>query len=153
MKTIKIGEEEYSLCENAEDLSIKRFVHLKEYMMYKQTGVNAPDLMKTLQRFIDGYDNESKSEMLITIYDYLTGTKQVAELLDADQMVFGIIAFEKGEDVNLFSESTCKEKLARMNDNGLTQGLVEESVENFIKTSSTHFVSSLKTSLMGVEEK
>ena len=54
----------------------------------------------------------------------------------------------RDEDKINFDETLAKEKLERWNNNGLTQKIVEESVTNFIKASSAHFVTSLQVSLM-----
>ena len=148
MKKIKIGDTEYNQAETAEDLSIKRFTNLKEYLVYKETGVAAPNLIETIRGFVQGFDNESKSQMLITLHNYFTGLQQLSENKDADQMIFSIITFDAEEDKTNFDETLAKEKLERWNKDGLTQKIVEESVENFIKASSAHFVTSLRTSLM-----
>ncbi len=148
MKKIKIGETEYEQAETAEDLSIKRFTDLKHYIIYKETGVAAPNLIETIRGFIQGFDNESKSEMLITLHNYFTGLQQINDGGDPDQMMFALITFEKDEDRTKFDETLAKDKLKRWNEQGLTQKTVEESVTNFIQASSAHFVTSLRTSLM-----
>lgn len=148
MKKIKIGNTEYQQAETAEDLSIKRFTNLKEYLIYKETGVAAPSLIETIRGFIQGFDNESKSQMLITLHNYFTGLQQLTDSKDADQMIFAIMTFDKDEDKINFDETLAKEKLERWNNDGLTQKIVEESVTNFIKASSAHFVTSLQVSLM-----
>ncbi len=148
MKKIKIGNTEYQQAETAEDLSIKRFTNLKEYLIYKETGVAAPSLIETIRGFIQGFDNESKSQMLITLHNYFTGLQQQLGNKDADQMIFAIMTFDSDEDKINFDETLAKEKLERWNNDGLTQKIVEESVTNFIKASSAHFVTSLQVSLM-----
>ena len=148
MKKIKIGNTEYQQAETAEDLSISKYTDFKRFMIYKQTGVNTPDLINTIQGFVAAYDKESKSQMLITLHDYFSGLKQVDEKFDADQMLFALITLDKNEDKTKFNETLAKEKLERWNNDGLTQKIVEESVTNFIKASSAHFVTSLQVSLM-----
>ena len=148
MKKVTIGGKEYEQAETAEDLGIKRFTDLKHYLIYKETGVAAPNLIDTIRGFIQGFDNESKSEMLITLHNYFTGLQQVNESQDPDQMMFALITFDKEEDRTKFDETQAKEKLERWNKDGLTQKIVEESVGNFIKASSAHFVTSLRASLM-----
>ena len=86
--------------------------------------------------------------MLITLHNYFTGLQKLTDGTDADQMMFAIMTFDKEEDKNNFDETKAKEKLDRWNNNGLTQKIVEESVTNFIKASSAHFVTSLQVSLM-----
>ena len=148
MKKIKIGKKEYEICETAEDLPIKRANALKEYMTYKMLKVDVPDLVQTLQRFMQNYDNESKSQMIITLNDYLTGMRMVQGHKDPDQLAFAVITKTKGEEWFNFDESKGIEKLDEMANEGLTQGLVDKEVENFIKASSTHWVTYFRESLL-----
>lgn len=147
MKKIDIGGTEYEQAETAEDLSISKYTDFKRFMIYKQTGVNTPDLINTIQGFVAAYDKESKSQMLITLHDYFSGLKQVDEGFDADQMLFALITLDEDENVNKFDETLAKEKLERWNNNGLTQKIVEESVTNFMKASSTRYASFLQQTL------
>lgn len=152
MRTIKIGEVEYQQLETAEDLSVERYAILKEYILYKETGVDTPSLSRTITGFVHGFDNESKAHMLTTLYDFLIGTNRAVEKVDADQLVFSLITLEEGEDVNSTNEGFLKEKLKRMNANGLTQSVVEETVENFISSSSTHFVTFFLQNMRAMRE-
>ena len=147
MKTIKIGNEKYKQIETAEDLPIQRYAMLKEYVIWKETGVDTPNLVTTITKFVHGFDNESKAAMLTSLYDYMTGIKQAKEEIDADQMIFALITLEDDEDQTKTNDGFLKEKLGRMNANGLTQKVVEETVENFIQASSAHFVSYFRESM------
>lgn len=135
MRTIKIGEQEYQLCENAEDLGIKRYNELKALLVLKETGVSIPSLIDTWQKRMRAYDNESKSEMVIADYNFLLGLNKIEEREDTDQMIFSLICNESGEDGNKYDYTKGKEKLDRMAANGLTQGFVKKEVEDFIKGS------------------
>lgn len=148
MRTVKIGDKEFEQIETAEDLSVGRYTLLKEFIQWKETGVNTPSLVQTLAKFVHGFDNASPSQMLITMHDYLTGTEQLANGIDYDQMIFALITLEKDEDKNNTTDGHLREKIARFNALGLTQGLVEETVENFIQGSSAHFVSYFRENLM-----
>lgn len=147
MKTIKIGSTKYKQIETAEDLPIQRYAMLKEYVIWKETGVDAPSMVDTFTKFVQGYDTESKSAMFVSLYDYMTGIKQAKDQVDADQMIFSLITLENDEEETKTNDGFLKEKLARMNANGLTQKVVEETVENFIQASSAHFVSYFKESM------
>jgi hypothetical protein len=147
MKTIKIGDTKYKQIETAEDLSVQRYAMLKEYIIWKETGVDTPNLADTITKYVHAFDNESKAAMLTTLYDYMTGIKQAREQVDADQMIFALITLESDEDMIKTNDGFLKEKLARMNENGLTQKVVEETVENFIQASSAHFVSFFKENM------
>lgn len=139
MKTwrIKPDGKEYKLAENADDLSVRRFAQLKAFLIQKQTGVNIPSIISAMQGFIKGFDSGSKSEMLITLYNYAGGLQKIEALEDADQMIFSVICFDKDEVVSKYDETQAKEKLTRMNEEGLTQGQVVKEVEDFIKGSPT----------------
>lgn len=147
MKKVTIGKEKYEQCETAEDLPIKRYTALKHYMIYKETGVTIPSLINTVAGFVRGFDNESKADMLITLHNYVTGLNQIKDDFDPDQMVYALITFEKDEDRNLVDETRLKEKIEKWSNDGLTQGLVEETIKGFIQASTTHFVSSLQMNL------
>ena len=152
MKKIKIGKKEWEICETAEDLPIKRYTALKHYLMYKQLGVDVPDLNVTLERFVRNFDNERKAQMIITLNDYVTGAKMVEDGKDPDQLAFAVITFDKDEDKLNFDESKGFVKLEEMANEGLTQKVVEEEVKAFIQASSAHFVTYLRESLMGQME-
>lgn len=147
MKKVTIGKQKYEQCETAEDLPIKRYTALKHYMIYKETGVTIPSLINTISGFVKGFDRESKADMLITLHNYVTGLQQVNDDYDADQLVFALITFDKDEDKTKVDETILKEKIDRWNKDGLTQGLVEETVANFINQSMTHFITSFQTNL------
>ena len=137
MKTYKIPgtKTELELAENAEDLSLKRYAHLKEFLIMKDTGVSANSLADTLIGFYKGFDNKSPSEMLIVLNNYVTGLKQVRDLEDADQYIFSLICFEKDEDKKTYDKTKGKEKIDRLNLAGLKQGELVSQVEAFIKGS------------------
>ncbi len=146
MKTITIGKKKYELAENAEDLSVKRFRDLKQYMIYRETGLDAPSLMKMLREFIDGFDNDRRSQMLLSMHNYLTGLATIEQDKDANQLMFALITFDENEDPTQFDETKAKAKIEEMNKNGLKQGFVEETVVNFITASSAHFLSYFRES-------
>ncbi len=137
MKTYRIPgtETELDLMVNADDLSLYRYAHLKEFLIQKETGVAVPQLTDTMRGFVKGFDNKSPSEMLIELYNYISGIKTVQGLEDADQYIFSLICLEKGEDPTQFDKGKAKEKIKRFNDAGLKQGELCAQVESFIKGS------------------
>ena len=152
MKTIKIGKSEYRLAESAEDISIRRFVELKSCLIQKETGVAVPSLIKAIQGFIKGFDTQSKSEMLISLYNYVGGLQKVESMEDAEQMIFSLICYEKDEDETKYDKTQAKEKLERMNKEGLKQGIVIKEVESFIKGSPILSGLYLVRSLLNLKE-
>jgi len=149
MKTIKIGLVDCELAENAEDLSLKRYAQLKEFLLQKETGVSLPSLSDAIRGFIRGFDTNSKAEMLISLHNYFSGIKSVEALEDADQLIFSIICYEKDEDKNEYDKTKAKEKLARWNKAGLKQGVISKASDDFIKgspiLSSLYLVTSLRS--------
>lgn len=132
MRTITIGTKEYRLIETAEELNIKRYNELEAFLIYKQTGVQANDLTNAMQGFIKGFDDNSKSKMLLSLHEYLTGIKEIEDRNNADQRIFSLICLEPDEDPNTYNAGLAIEKLERLSAEGLTQGYVKEAVENFI---------------------
>lgn len=139
MKTyqIKEGGTKYQLAEKAEDLSLKRYAQLLEFLAYKETGVPIPSLINTLRGFVKGFDDNSKSQMLITLHNYVTGASKVTEQEEPNQLIFSLICFEDGEDQTNYDKTKAKEKLTRMNKEGLIQEQVIKIVENFLVGSPT----------------
>lgn len=152
MKTWKIkeGGKEYRIAENADDLSTWRFIHLKEFLVQRETGIAIPSLIKAVQGFIKGFNANNQAEMLITLYNYLGGIQKVDEMEDATQMIFTVICLEQGEDDTKYDKGMAKEKLKRMSDEGLKQGQVVREVESFIKGSPILSSLYLAKSLVGL---
>lgn len=153
MKKIKIGEKEYNLIETAEELSVRRYAQLKEFLIQKETGASITSLTETFQRFVKNYDNESKAGMLLTLANYISGLKQVEIGEDADQLIFTLIVLEEGEDATKYDKTLAKEKLSRFNADGLKQGFVDKIVLDFIRASQLLLNYYLTMGLMGLEKK
>jgi hypothetical protein len=153
MKTIKIGETDYFLTETAEELSIKRYTELEALMVFKITGVQIPSLVEAMRGFIAGFDENSKSKMLISLKDYHTGLLEIQNKNNADQLIYSLIVLEENEDSTEYNAGLAKEKLERMNKDGLTQKVVRETVDAFIVASPLLYAQSLLMSLEGQKTK
>ena len=94
-----------------------------------------PSLIDNYKNKLRAYDNESKADMLIADYNFLLGLTNIEKREDTDQMIFGLICNEKGEEINKVDATKIKEKLDRMSENGLTQGFVKKEVEDFLQGS------------------
>ncbi len=53
MKTINIGETEYSLCENMSDIYDSRFMTFKQYLLQSIEKIDKPLFQATMQRWKD----------------------------------------------------------------------------------------------------
>jgi hypothetical protein len=153
MRTIKIGETDYFLTETAEELSIKRYTELEALMVFKMTGVQIPSLVEAMRGFIAGFDENSKSKMLISLKDYHTGLLELQSKNNADQLIYSLIVLEEDEDSTEYNAGLAKEKLDRMNKDGLTQKVVRETVDAFIVASPLLYAQSLLMSLEGQKTK
>ena len=137
MKTIQISDTEIEQAENADDLPIQRYIAIKEQIIYKASGMDIPSIVKTFESVIKQFDNESRSGMLIALYDFINGLKKVQSGDDPDQMIFALMTFEKDENKHNADTTKLKEKLKRYAELGLLQKQVREATENFIKASPT----------------
>lgn len=146
MKKLTIGNITVDCCETAEDLPIKRAVAMKEYILYKERGLDIPSLVKTFKGFIQAFDEKSPSQMLISMMDFVKGAENIVKGEDPDQMLFALITFEDGEDKGNTDKTLLKNKLERLSKEGLSQGLVEKEVENFMKGWQPHLSSYFQTS-------
>jgi hypothetical protein len=153
MKTIKIGKTDYFLTETAEELSIKRYTELEALMVFKMTGVQIPSLVEAMRGFIAGFDENSKSKMLISLKDYHTGLLEIQNKNNSDQLIYSLIVLEENEDSTEYNSGLAKEKLDRMNKDGLTQKVVRETVDAFIVASPLLYAQSLLMSLEGQKMK
>lgn len=122
----------WEIIETAEEMNIKRFVYFKQYYIHRETGVPLPSIVEAMKKFYLSFDKDSKSGMLIAIYDYLKGIEQVSEHEDPDQILFALICNKEGEDTKDWSKKIANKKLEELSALGLTQGQVKEEVENFI---------------------
>lgn len=151
MKTIKINDVEIEQAENADDLPIQRYIAIKEQVIYKASGMDIPSIVKTFESVIKQFDNESRSGMLIALYDFINGLKKAQAGDDPDQIIFALMTFEKNEYKFSADNTKLKEKLKRYAELGLLQKQVKEAVENFIQASpelSTIFIQSSSTPAM-----
>ena len=155
METFKIkpdADKEYKLIKTAEELSVRRYAQLKEFLIQKETGVPIPSLIDTLRGFIKNFDNDSKAGMLITLNNYFMGVTQVGQGEDIDQMIFTVICLDKEENEKEYDKEQAKEKLKRMNEEGLTQGVIAREVENFLKGSPILLSYYLAKGLMSLKQ-
>ena len=132
MKSYKIGDADYKLCETAEDLSIVRYNELKVFMIQKDAGIDLPSLMENYKQRMQAYNTQSIPDLVIADYNFINGLQTVMDRTDSEQMIFALIVLEDGEEQTKFDRTQAREKLKRMNEQGLTQGEVSKVVKDFI---------------------
>lgn len=132
MKSYVIGKTKTRICESIEDLNIKRYVAVKQFMITQESGYDLPSLRKIFTDLKDNFDEKKASKMLLTIYEYIISIKHVQEMDDADQMIFALITLDEGEQPDYVDKTHLKEKLNKYAAEGLTQGEIKREVANFI---------------------
>jgi len=133
MKDYTIGRKTtVKLCENLDEISIKRWTAVQQYMITKQTGSDLVDVKDFWTKFCQSFDANSPSQMFIHAHDWVHGLSLVERGDNPDQFIFGLITLEEGEEMHSYEPDFLREKLKRYSKAGLNQGEVKREVENFI---------------------
>ncbi len=133
MKDLKIGKAlTVKLAENLDEISIKRWTAIQQYMMVVQTGADVVDIKEFWTKFCQEMDRNSPSQMFIRAHNWIYGLSLVERGDNPDQFIFALITFEEEEDTTQYNREFISKKLERYNEAGLTQGEVKREVENFI---------------------
>jgi len=133
MKDITIGKNlTIKLAENLDEISIKRWTAIQQYMMVVQTGVDSANIKEFWTKFCQEFDRNSPSQMYMRAHDWLYGLSLVERGDNPDQFIFALITFEENEDASEYQPEFIRKKLERFNKAGLMQGDVKREVENFI---------------------
>jgi hypothetical protein len=152
MKEVTIGGVVYHQCETIEDMTIKRFKSLKEYLVKSQFGMDIADVKNMFQGFIEGFDRESKSQMLISLYNFVNGLTAIEDGVDYNEMIYTVMTYGKEEDRGGFDETVAKKKLEVWNAGGLDPKTVKDTVEGFVKASPELWKYFFQTNLETQEE-
>lgn len=139
MKKISIGKQEFLIAETIADISAKRYVSLKAYIVMDETGLTIPKLIEAFSKFVSAFDRDSKSGMFTSIYDYIKGLEKIRDSEDNQQMMFALICYLDEEETNpdlpaykKTDTTFLKEKLEKFYDAGLTHKQVQEEVLSFL---------------------
>lgn len=139
MKELTIGLKTYHLMEDVYDINDKRFNYFKMYLLKSLEGIDRPLFTETHQKATD-LMNAHKYLQANGLYEnYLKSIEQDGYNDDALSRCFALICLTDSEDQLNTDENYLNEKLADMWANGLTRGLVEESVQNFTIASPQSF--------------
>lgn len=139
MKKIKIGKKEYSLCENIFDINDERFNMFKQYFLQVIEKLDKPLFIETFAKYVKYHDAGQHSDGLIEWYNFKKAIDLKQLDYDAYSFCFCLICLNQNEDQRNLSEDYQLEKLKELRENGLSRGLVEEAVENFMKASPKTF--------------
>lgn len=132
MKSLEIGSLKVKLAETLEDINIKRFTAVKQWVVAKDCGMDLPLNRNVFVSVIRAFNESNSAEMLIKLNDHVAGLRNVAENTDANQMIFALATLEDGEDSASTDETLLKEKLERFANAGLTQWQCKQYAEDFI---------------------
>lgn len=133
MKTRKFKEGSIKICETIDDINIKRFMAMKEWIIYKESGMSMPSLKELYVDTLNAFDSEKPSRIVIGLHDQIRAINFVENGFDPDQMLFALMSVEEGEDVTVTDHTQLKEKCDRLAKLGLSQGEAVQEVANFIK--------------------
>jgi len=139
MKDLVIGEKTYQLCEGVEDFYDIRFPKFLNYLRMSIEGIDKPLFAATMQRAEKFMDKGEFHRAWKEFMNYQMAIEMPETSSTGLSMCFALIVLEEGEDQSNVDEGLLKKKLERMRNDGLTRGLVEETVTNFIVASPDSF--------------
>lgn len=133
MKTHKLDGLTIKICETIDDINIRRFIAMKEWVIYRESGMDMPSLKDLYIRTLNAFDNDRPSQIVIALHDQIRAIDFVNKGYDPNQMIFALMCVEEGEDQTVTDHTQLKEKCDRLAEAGLGQGFVVSEVENFTK--------------------
>lgn len=139
MKKINIGNLEYNLIENLFDISDERFTVFKQWLLQVFEQIDRPLFAASFSKYVTYHNAGQHADGLIEWYNFKKGSELRELNYDAYSFCFALLCIAEGENQNDCSKGTQLEKLAAMRQQGLMRGMVEETVENFIKAFPSQF--------------
>lgn len=139
MKAIKIGNKEYQQIEDLFDMGDERFVMFKQYISQSFEKLDNPSFLIMFNRVIKNFNSNDVWNIVVELTNFKK-TLELKELnYDCFSICFALLHIKEGEDLKNISADYQLSKLQEMRDEGLSRGLVEEVVENFMKAHPKHF--------------
>jgi len=135
MKEMTIGEQTYYLLDSVNEINDKRFTFFKMYLLQSLEGIDRPLFKDTMERAMGHFNKQRWVQAWGEFENYHHSIEYEKYNEDALTKCFALICLEEGEDQLNLDEEFLNKKIAKMHENGLTRGTVEESVENFSKAS------------------
>ncbi len=142
MNNLTIGKTTYKLCEGVNDIYDIRFPKFLNYLRMSVENIDKPLFMATYERAEARFDKGQFHKGLMEFADYKAAMTLDQVGWTGLSMCFALICLTEDEDQadqEAMKEGALQKKLDKMRKDGLTRGLVEESVSNFIKASPTSF--------------
>lgn len=139
MKQVKIGNGSYQLMESVNDINDRRFIEFKAYLLQSLEGIDRPLFKTTMERAMEHFNAHRYIQAWGEFDNYRHAIEYEKYNDDALSKCFALICIEDGENQMNVDGNFLQEKLDRLHANGLTRGMVEESVRNFILASPLSF--------------
>jgi len=139
MKKIKIGKKEYSLCESVNDLYDIRFPIFLNFLRMSIENIDKPLFAGKKQKAEEWLNKAMPYNAVKEFLDYGSSINLDQVNITGLSMCFSLICLDNGEDQSNIDETFLKEKLGKMQKDGLKRGIVEEQVSSFIKASPDSF--------------
>lgn len=143
MKLIEFGSEKFQQIETLFDMNDERFNVFKQHLLQVFEKIDQPSFLVSFNKYV-AYHNEGRhADGIIEWYNFKKAMEYKELNYDAYSFCFALLTLEKDEDQRDNSTDRQLKKLERMRINGLTRGVVEATVENFIKASPNTFATYL----------
>ena len=139
MKKIEIGEKEYDLCENVNDLYDIRFPVFLNFLRMSIENIDKPLFATKKQKAEEWLNKAMPYNAIKEFLDYGSSVNLEQVNTTGLSMCFALICLDDGENQSKIDESFLKKKLDKMRKDGLKRGMVEEQVSSFIKASPDSF--------------
>lgn len=139
MKEIKIGKKEYDLMQTPFDIGDERFNVFKQYILQSFDNIDKPLWKSLFSKCKAHYNSNQHSDIIIEMFNFDKSIEIKDFNYDAYSICFALICLEKGEEQSDFGTDRQLRKLEEMRSNGLTRGMVEQEVENFMTASPRIF--------------
>ncbi len=139
MKSITIGNKEYSRMENIFDIGDERFVVFKQWLLQSFEDIDKPAFLAMHNRITKHFNANDNYRIMVELENYKKSLDLLNLNYDAYSMCFALIHLQTDELQSMVSGDYQMRKIKEMREEGLTRGLVEEVVENFISASPKHF--------------
>ncbi len=140
MKKITIGTKEYKMMDNLFDMGDLRFNVFKQHLLQIFENMDKPMFITTYAKVLDYFNKGQHADGIIELNNFKKAIDLKELNYDAYSFCFCLLIQIEGEDMNDTSEFTQIEtKLKQFREDGLTRGMVEEEVRNFMKASPEAF--------------
>lgn len=127
------------LIETIFDINDERFTVFKQYLLQSMEHIDKPIFTVAYSKYIGHHNAGNHADGLLEWYNFKKAMELKELNHDAMSVCFALLHLEDDEDQRNCSKDFQIRKLNDMRENGLSRGLVEEVVENFMNASPKTF--------------